>query len=157
MSRFTWLAVCAALLGPAISPAFGQHLSPEQLDRLSQERQSAIGSRNWGPPPSVQAGSRVTRPTPVTVRCMSPARDFEPLYAEPRASAHRVGVAAPQIAVTDQVHDGWRQVLRGGSIYAWIPDSDVVQYRPPVAGASPHCEVAGEGPTGMVLFSYRAK
>ena len=89
--------------------------------------------------------------------CRSPAHDFEPLFAEPRRGAVHVGTAAPQIAVTDTVFQGWRQVLRSGTTFAWIPEADVVAYRPLVDGASRACVVSGENAAGMVLFTHPAK
>lgn len=155
MFRFAWPALLAALMVLAPSFAQAQHLSAEQLDRLSQERQKEIGPRDWGPPPPGQGGgTQSVSPVPVPVRCMSPREDFEPLYAEPRASSRQIGTAAPQIAVTDEVRDGWRKVLRRGTVFAWIPQSDVVPYRPLVAGARNRCEVAGEAANGMVLFTH---
>ncbi len=155
MSRFI---LFVALVGAPIlcgAPAHGQHLSPEQLDRLSQERQSEIGPRDWGTPPANgKAAVTVAKPTPVPTRCMSPAHDFEPLFQEPRASSQRVGSAAPQIAVTDDVQAGWRKVLRRGTNYAWLPDADVLDYRPLVPSNPTRCEVAGEGSDGRVLFTH---
>lgn len=157
MFRFAWPPLAAALIALVPPCAHAQHLSAEQLDRLSQERQKEIGPRDWGSPPSGQGGGvQETRPVPTPVRCMSPREDFEPLYAEPRASSRQIGTAAPQIAVTDEVRDGWRKVLRRGTVYAWIPQSDVVPYRPLVAGSRTRCEVAGEAADGMVLFTHPA-
>lgn len=152
-----WLAVCVSLAALPVSQATAQHLTPEQLDRLSQERQSEIGSRNWGPPPTVTKAPQTLHATPVPVTCRSPAHDFEPLFAEPRRGAVHVGTAAPQTAVTDTVFQGWRQVLRSGTTFAWIPEADVVAYRPLVDGASRNCVVTGENAAGMVLFDYPAK
>ena len=152
-----WLAACVSLAALPVSQATAQHLTPEQLDRLSQERQSELGSRNWGPPPTVTQAPQTLHATPVPVTCRSPAHDFEPLFAEPRRGAVHVGTAAPQIAVTDTVFQGWRQVLRSGTTFAWIPEADVVAYRPLVDGASRACVVSGENAAGMVLFTHPAK
>lgn len=147
---------CASMLCLALvaTPAFAQHLSPDELDRLSTERAGEIGHRNWGPPVNPPALAQPLSPLPVPATCMSPARDFEPLYAAPSRSARQVGVAAPQIAVTDTTRDGWTQVELSGHILAWIPSGDVVAYRPLVADHPTGCVVAGQRPNGMIAFSH---
>ncbi|MFC0500472.1 hypothetical protein [Asaia krungthepensis] len=146
--------VVAAMMGATVH---AQNFTPEQLDRMAQERQKEIGPRNWGPPPPVTNETYVKRSLPVAVECKSPRRDFEPLYAEPSLESVRVGVAAPQIAVTSVVSKGWRKVLRVGNSFAWIPDADVVPYQPLVPGNTTRCVVAGEAANGMILFDHPAK
>jgi len=146
--------VVAAMMG---ATAYAQTFTPEQLDHMAQERQKEIGPRNWGPPPPVTHETYVKRSLPVAVECKSPRRDFEPLYAEPSLESARVGVAAPQIAVTSVVSKGWRKVLRVGNSFAWIPDADVIPYQPLVPGNTTRCVVAGEAANGMILFDHPAK
>ncbi|GBR20349.1 MULTISPECIES: hypothetical protein [Asaia] len=147
-------ATLATMMGAV---AHAQTFTPEHLDRMAQERQKEIGPRNWGAPPPVTHESYVKRSLPVSVECRSPRKDFEPLFAEPEGNSERVGVAAPQIAVTSVVTHGWRQVLRVGKSFAWIPEADVVPYQPLVKGNTTRCVVAGEAANGMVLFDHPAK
>lgn len=137
--------------------AHAQTFTPEQLDRMAKERQREVGPRDWAPPPQVTHQTYVKRSLPVAVECKSPRKDFEPLYAEPNSNSTRVGVAAPQIAVTSVVSKGWRKVLRVGDSFAWIPDADVIPYQPLVSGNTTRCVVAGEATSGMILFDHPAK
>lgn len=147
-------AALATIMGAA---SHAQTFTPEQLDRMAQERLKEVGPRDWGPPPPVTHESYAKRSLPVPVECRSPKKDFEPLFAEPDGGSKRVGVAAPQIAVTSTVSRGWRQVLRVGTSYAWIPDADVMPYEPLVKGNTTRCVVAGEAANGMLLFDHPAK
>ncbi|MFT8948355.1 MAG: hypothetical protein ABF876_17875 [Acetobacter aceti] len=146
----------ALMLGLALAatPACAQHLPPDALDHLSAERQAEIGHRNWGPPVNPPAQAQTLSPLPVPATCKSPATDFEPLYAAPARTARQVGVAAPQIAVTDATRDGWTQVELTGRTLAWIPSRDVVAYRPLVADHPTGCTVAGQRANGMIAFSH---
>lgn len=152
----------ACLTGIAVmtilaTAAHAQTFTAEQLDHMAKQRQSEIGPRDWGKPPSVKHESYAKRPVPVAVECKSPRKDFEPLYTLPSADSERVGVAAPQIAVTSVVSKGWRKVLRVGNSFAWIPEADVIAYQPLVPGNSSRCVVVGEAANGMILFDHRAK
>lgn len=157
MIRSSLNLAAAALVMMVGTAAHAQTFTPEELDRMAQERQKEIGPRDWGPPPPVTHESYVKRSLPVPVECRSPKKDFEPLFAEPDRNSERVGVAAPQIAVTSVSLHGWRQVLRVGTSYAWIPEADVIPYQPLVKGNTTRCVVAGEAANGMVLFDHPAK
>lgn len=159
MTRPATVLTLALILGPTVSTALAQtpSFTPQQLDQMSQERQQELGPRNWGPPPKVTAGAIPVYPTPVPVVCVSPAHDFEPIYAEPNPASAQIGLAGPQIAVTHEVRNGWRQVLHAGRTFGWIPNADVVAYRPLVPTSWSHCTVAGENATGLILFAHSQK
>lgn len=153
MQRLFTLATVLTLIGAAM-PASAQHFSAEELDRMAQDRQQETGLRNWGPPINPTSRSPNLKPLPVAAICRSPMRQFEPLYAALDINARKVGVAGSQIAITDVQSNGWRQVLRHGKEFAWIPEEDVKPYKPLIAGHATHCVVAGELDNGMVMFTY---
>ena len=143
----------AMLAAGTLGTAHAQHVSPEELDRLSAQRQQEIGPRDWGkpidPPPAAPL-----HPLPQPATCMSPRTDFEPVYAGPSARSHQIGVAAPQIAVTDTTVAGWTKIIRNATTMAWIPSRDVVPYKPSQADHPTGCKVEGIRDDGVVIFAY---
>ncbi|BBC81858.1 SH3 domain-containing protein [Acetobacter orientalis] len=131
-----------------------QDVSPSELDRISAERQEAIGPRDWGPPVAA-APEAPLMPLGGHVTCMSPRMEFEPVYAGPGADTKQVGVATPQIAVTSTTSGGWTRILRAYGKAAWIPTQDLQPWTSTTASAGTRCVVAGMRPSdGMILFSY---
>lgn len=154
MSIMPKLAVALLSTGLLASAAHAQTMSPAELDRLSAERQAEIGPRDWGAP---VAAAPEAPPVPLkeTVTCMSPRTEFEPLYAGPSKHAKKIGVAAPQLAVTTTTSGAWTRIIRGQDSYAWIPTADVLPWRSTTAKAGTRCTVAGIRPSdGIVVFSY---
>lgn len=134
--------------------AHAQDVSPEELDRLSAERQEAIGTRDWGPPVAATPQAALV-PLGGHVTCMSPRMEFEPVYAGPGTETKRVGVAPSQLAVTTITSGGWTRILRAYGKAAWIPTEDLQPWTSTTASPGTRCTVAGMRPSdGMILFSY---
>jgi hypothetical protein len=133
------------------------HFTSQQLDEMSLERQKEIGYRDWGPPPKVTMAPIRVLPAPEPVVCMSPAHAFENLYAEPSTQSQTIGIAGNAIAATHQTRQGWRRILHAGRTYGWMPNEDVIRYKPLVPAGWSHCTVVGETPRGMVMFDYEPK
>lgn len=153
MYGYIRIAAAIGVLGFS-TPAFAQHLSATDLDRLSQERQEDIGTRNWGPPVNPPAQASTEKPLPMPATCMSPASETSPLYAAPNVHARKVGQAGFQLAVTDNEVKGWRQVLLNGIHTAWIPSSELGPYKPLNPEHPVGCVVTGERADGTVLFTH---
>lgn len=137
-----------------VEHALAQDVQPAELDRLSAERQEAIGPRDWGPP-AASAPEPPLMPLGGHVTCMSPRMEFEPVYAGPNAETKQVGVAPPQLAVTTTTSGGWTRILRGYGKAAWIPTEDLQPWTSTTASPGTRCTVAGMRPSdGMIIFSY---
>jgi hypothetical protein len=137
-----------------VGHAHAEDVSPAELDRLSAERQEAIGPRDWGPPVAA-APEAPLMPLGGQVTCMSPRMEFEPVYAGPGAETKQVGVAPPQLAVTTTTSGGWTRILRAYGKAAWIPTEDLQPWTSTTASAGTHCTVAGmRSSDGMILFFY---
>jgi hypothetical protein len=131
------------------------HFTPQQLDAMAQQRQTERGHRNWGAPPQQPQPTAVAKlPAALAVHCMSTRAAFPPVYAEPSETAARVGVAVAPVAATEMTRDGWTQVLRAGTTFAWIQSSALVPFHPFVAGGATRCEVEGVRPNGQLQFRY---
>ncbi|MBO1326829.1 SH3 domain-containing protein [Acetobacter sp. TBRC 12305] len=154
MSSLTTAALAVALLATCATSAMAQSFSPAELDRMAQERQREIGPRNWGPPVAAKPDGALI-PLPGPAACMSPRTDFEPVYAGPGTTFRKAGVAAPQLAVSTTRVNGWAKIYRAGGTSAWIPEGDLVPYRPSLSDHPTGCKVDGIRPADrMVIFSY---
>ncbi|MBB2156647.1 hypothetical protein HLH33_10050 [Gluconacetobacter diazotrophicus] len=154
--RRTILAVlvCSSAWGQAAC-AQQVHFTPQQLDAMSQQRQTELGHQNWGAPVEPSRPDAITKlPAELGLHCMSTRSDFPPVYAEPSETSARVGVAMSPVAATAMSRDGWTRILRAGSRFVWIQSSALVPFRPFVSGGSPRCVVDGERPNGQVQFRY---
>lgn len=153
MSRFYKVAAAITLMGIA-PPAFAQHATPGDLDRLSQERMEDIGPRDWGTPVNPPATANTEKALPVSVSCMSPLDETTPLYSAPNINATKLGRAGSQLAVTSTEVNGWRQVLLNGTHMAWIQTSLIGPYKPLNPEHPVGCIVTGERADGTVLFTH---
>lgn len=153
MIGFFKLAGAVTLVGIS-TPAFAQHASPGELDRLSQERMQEIGPRDWGAPVNPPAMVDTEKTLPVPVSCMSPQDETTPLYSAPNINAPKVGQAGSQLAVTSKELNGWRQVLLNGTHMAWIPSNLIGPYKPLNPEHPVGCIVTGERNDGTVLFTH---
>lgn len=137
-----------------VTPAFAQNFSSDELDRMSQERQQDIGSRDWGNPVNPTPQTTTSRPLPLSVTCMSATNDTATLYSAPNIHVQKVGIAGPQLAVTNTEVSGWRMVLMNANHMAWIQASELGPYQSLNASHPVDCVVSGERADGTVLFAH---
>lgn len=153
MHGYIRITAALGLLGMT-APAFAQHFSAAELDRLSQERQQEVGSRDWGTPVNPPEQTNSEKPLPMPATCVSPTSETLPLYSAPTIHARKVGQAGSQLAVTSTEVNGWRQVLLNGIHTAWIQSAAIGPYKPLNPEHPVGCVVTGERADGTVLFTH---
>src|SRR6266568_9490220 len=113
--------------GPALAQtAQGQGgLTPQELDKLSQQRQEELGPRNWGSPPpqSTVAQPALHQPKSLLV-CMG-TDAWQPIYAKPSTGAAVIGKTLPEIAVSGRNIDGFTPIVYGAGRTGYVPASAV--------------------------------
>ncbi len=139
----------AALAGQAHAQAF----TPQELDRLSQERSDTVPHRNPGPRSTTDSQSReALRQLPGMWVCMS-TDQYVPILDAPRPNARQLGTSSGRIAAGPDQGDYTSVLFTEGKL-GYVPKAKVHPYRNEFNPRAT-CTVAGLKPSGIVQFDVR--
>lgn len=145
----------AALIGAAAlaEPASAQRFTPQELDRMSQERSDTLSPRDPGPRPAPGTQPReVVRPLPGLWVCHS-TDEYLPILAAPSANSRQIGISSGRIAAGANRGDYTTVLISEGKV-GYVPKSAVRPYRNEFNPRAT-CTVAGLKPSGIVQFDVR--
>ena len=162
MLRITIAALSASLLVGGLAPAQGQQrqgqqqqgFTPQELDRMSQQRIEERGRVDHGPPPPQSSLPRLQLFQPAEPWICKGTEAWQPIYASPSRSAPEIGKTLPAIAVGGRNINGFSRVLTNGGQIGYVPSDTVHEYRSDVAPRS-ICSVEGVRANGAPVFAYR--
>lgn len=143
-------ALCSAALA---GQAHGQRFTPQELDRMSQERSGAPPHRDPGPRPAPGNQPReVLRQPPGLWVCMS-TDQYLPILATPAVNARQLGISSGRIAAGANQGDYTSVLIAEGKV-GYVPKSAVRPYHNQF-NPQATCTVAGLKPSGIVQFDVR--
>lgn len=161
--RTTMLAAALAMVvvyGADGSPASAQSapgqpgLAPQELDKLSQQRQDEVGPRNWGSPPPQSTVPQPAVQQPNTLLVCMGTDPWQPVYAKPSASSALIGKTLLEVAVSGRNVNGFAPIVFGAGKSGYIPEASLHPY---TSSTNPGvtCQVTGVQPNGAVVFTIR--
>lgn len=143
-------AFCAATLA---GQAHAQGFTPQELDRMSQERSDMLPHRDPGPRPGTNNQPReVVRQAAGMWVCMS-TDQYVPILDAPRANAHQLGISSGRIAAGPDQGD-YTSVLFSEGKVGYVPKAKVRPYQNQFNPRAT-CTVVGLKPNGVVQFDVR--
>jgi hypothetical protein len=158
MHRIILAAVSACLLVGGLphaqaQPQQRQGFTPQELDRMSQQRMQEMGRVDHGPPPAQSSLPKLQLFQPAEPWVCKGTAAWQPIYASPSRSAPEVGKTLPAIAVGGRNVNGFSRVLANGGQIGYVPSETIHEYRSDVKPGST-CSVAGVRANGAPVFSY---
>lgn len=130
-----------------------QGFTPQELDRMSQERNNALPHRDPGPrPPRGSEPKETYRPVQGLWVCMS-TDQYIPILAAPRANAPQIGISSGRVAAGANQGD-WTSVLFREGAVGYVPKSAVRPYQNEFNPRAT-CTIVGFRGNGVVVFSER--
>jgi len=123
MRRTILAAVSACLLAGGLPHAQAQQrqgqqqpgFTPQELDRMSQQRMEERGRVDHGPPPSQSSLPRLQLFQPAEPWVCKGTKAWQPIYASPSNTSPEVGTSLPSIAVGGRNVNGFSRVLVTGA------------------------------------------
>ena len=147
--------LAAAVIGaatPAVQ-AHAQGFTPQELDRMSQERSNARSHPDPGPRPAPGNQPReALRQPPGLWVCMS-TDQYIPVLGAPSANARQIGMSSGRIAAGPNQGD-YTSVLFAEGKVGYVPKAAVRPYHNQLNPRAT-CTVAGFKPSGVVQFDVR--
>jgi hypothetical protein len=141
------IAVYAGILAISAAPACAQSDTVKMLEELSRQRNESLRLPPQTPAP--QAPMPSLRPTSLTCKSTDP---WQPVRAEPNASAPVIGKTQPQVAVTGQVENGFARIIFYNGKPGYIPAGAIRPFRSQF-NPNAKCTVAGQRPSdGAPMF-----
>ena len=131
-----------------------QGFTPQELDRMSQQRMEERGRVDHGPPVPLSSvpGVQLFQPPEPWV-CKGTA-DWQPIYAAPSKGSAVVGKTLDAIAVGGRNVNGFSRVLTSGGQIGYVPSNTIHEYRSDVNPGST-CSVKGVRANGAPVFAYQ--
>lgn len=143
-------ALCTAALS---GRAHAQGFTPQEMDRMAQERSDMLPHRNPGPRPATNnQPSEVLRQPPGMWVCMS-TDQYIPILDAPRPNARQLGISSGRIAAGSDQGD-YTSVLFSEDKVGYVPKAKVHPYQNQFNPRAT-CTVAGLKPSGIVQFDVR--
>lgn len=142
--------LCAAVLA---GQAHAQGFTPQELDRMSQERLNNGQFRNLGPPPPQSSVPRDVLHQPQGMWVCMGTNNYQPILAAPRAGAPQIGIANGRVAAGADQGDYTSVLFHEGTV-GYVPKSAVRPYHNEFNPRAT-CTVAGVRANGVVVFSVR--
>lgn len=151
-----WVLLATALCAAGLAgQAYAQGFTPQELDRMSQERlnSGAYRDRLGGPPPPQSSVPRdvLHQPQGLWV-CMSTAEGL-PIVGAPQPGAPRIGVSTGEVAAGADV-GAFTSVLYREGVVGYVPKAAVRPYQNQFNPRAT-CTFAGVRANGTLVFSVR--
>ncbi len=152
--------MAACLLAGVISKAHAQQqppssgFTPQELDRMSQERTQVFGAVKHGPPPPQSSLPKEQTYQPSELWICKGIMAWQPIYSRPSLSSPVVAKTMDRIAVGGRNENGFaRTLLQNGQI-GWVPVDQLHDY---VNQFKPHltCEVNAVRANGGPIYALR--
>ena len=143
-------ALCTAVLA---GQAHAQAFTPQELDRMSQERLNNGQFRNLGPPPPQSSVPRDVLHQPQGLWVCMGTNNSQPILAAPRPNAPQIGIANGRIAAGADQGDYTSVLFHEGTV-GYVPKATVRPYQNEFSPRAT-CTIAGIRPNGVVVFSVR--
>jgi len=148
-------ALC--LLAGAVPQAHAQQqqgFTPQELDRMSQQRMQATGPINHGPPPPLSSIPKQQIYQPKEPWICKGTTAWQPVYSAPSMSAAPLGKTMNMIAVGGRPQNGFARILFPNGKIGWVPAGTVHEY---VSDVVPNatCSISGVRAEGGPIFSVQ--
>ncbi len=160
MRRIILAAVAAGLLAGGVPHAQAQQrpglqsgFTPQELDRMSQQRMQEMGRVDHGPPPPQSSLPRLQLFQPAEPWLCKGTEAWQPIYSAPSRSAAVIGKTLPAIAVGGRNVSGFSRILSNGGHIGYVPSETIHEYRSDVAPGTT-CSVEGVRANGAPVFAY---
>ena len=160
MRRIILAAVAAGLLAGGMPLAQAQQrtgqqpgFTPQELDRMSQQRMQEMGRVDHGPPPAQSSLPRLQLFQPAEPWICKGTEAWQSIYAAPSRSAPVIGKTLPAIAVGGRNVSGFSRILSNGGQIGYVPSETIHEYRSDVAPGTT-CSVEGVRANGAPVFAY---
>ena len=161
MRRIILATVSACLLAGGLPHAQAQQrqgqqqqgFTPQELDRMSQQRMQEMGRVDHGPPPAQSTLPKLQLFQPAEPWVCKGTAAWQPIYASPSRGAPEIGKTLPAIAVGGRNVNGFSRVLANGGQIGYVPSEAIHEYRSDVKPGST-CSVEGVRANGAPVFLY---
>ncbi len=160
MRRIILAAVSACLLAGGLPHAQAQQrqqqpgFTPQELDRMSQQRMQEQGRVDHGPPPPLSSVPKEQLFQPAEPWICKSTQDGLPIYSQPSASSPKMGNTMSQVAVGGRSQNGFARILFPNGRIGWLPANQVRDYVNEF-NPSATCQVKGVRADGGPVFSVR--
>lgn len=156
MNRVTIAMGALCLLAGAVPQAHAQQrpgFTPQELDRMSEERTKVFGPANHGPPPPLSSVSKTQVFQPKEPWICKGTTEWQPVYSAPSLNAPTMGKTMDAAAVGGRPQNGFARILFPNGQIGWIPASSIHDY---VSTVKPGggCQVEGVRANGAPVFTY---
>jgi len=159
MRRIILAAVAVSLLVGGLPHAQAQQrpgqqpgFTPQELDRMSQQRMEEMGPVDHGPPPPSSL-PRLQLFQPAEAWLCKGTEAWQPIYSAPSRSAAVIGKTLPAIAVGGRNVSGFSRILSNGGHIGYVPSETIHEYRSDVAPGTT-CSIEGVRANGAPVFAY---
>ncbi len=128
-----------------------QGFTPQELDRMSQQRMQERGRVDHGPPPPLSSVPKLRIFKPAEPWICKSTNPWQPVYSEPRLGAPTLGETQSQVAVGGRSQNGFARILFPNGKIGWIPANQVRDF---VSDVRPGltCQVEGVRANGGPVF-----
>jgi hypothetical protein len=162
MRRIILAAMSACLLAGSLPHAQAQQrqgqqqpgFTPQELDRMSQQRMEERGRVDHGPPPPLSSVPKEQLFQPAEPWICKSTQDGLPIYSQPSASSPKMGNTMSQVAVGGRSQNGFARILFPNGRIGWLPADQVRDYVNEF-NPSATCQVKGVRADGGPVFSVR--
>lgn len=165
MPRIILAAVSACLLAGGVPHAQAQAqaqqrqgqqpgFTPQELDRMSQQRMEETGRVDHGPPVPLSSVPKLQLFQPAEPWVCKGTEDWLPIYAAPSKGSAVIGKTLSAIAVGGRNVNGFSRVLANGGQIGYVPSDTIHEYRSELRPGST-CLVEGVRANGAPVFGYR--
>ena len=161
MRRIILAAVAAGLLAGGVPHAQAQQrpgqqpgFTPQELDRMSQQRMEETGPVDHGPPVPLSSVPKLQLFQPAEPWICKSTNPWQPVYSEPSLTAPTFGQTQSHVAVGGRTQNGFARILFPNGKIGWIPANQV---RPFVSDVKPGlaCQVSGVRANGAPVFDIK--
>jgi len=130
-----------------------QGFTPQELDRMSQQRMQATGPVNHGPPVPLSSVPKTQVFQPKEPWICKGTTAWQPVYSAPNTSAPAMGKTLDMVAVGGRPQNGFARILFLNGQIGWIPANTVREY---VSDVKPGggCQVEGVRANGAPVFTF---
>ena len=145
-------ALC--LLAGAVPQAHAQQqgFTPQELDRMSQERTKVFGPANHGPPPPLSSIPKQQIYQPKEPWLCKGTKAWQPVYSAPSTSAPQLGKTMNMIAVGGRSQNGFARILFPNGRIGWVPADTVHEFASDIV-PNATCSISGVRANGGPIFS----
>lgn len=155
MNRVTIAMGALCLLAGAVPQAHAQQrqgFTPQELDRMSEERTKVFGPANHGPPPPLSSIPTQQIYQPKEPWVCKGTTAWQPVYSAPNTASPPLGKTMNMIAVGGRPQNGFARILFPNGRIGWVPASTVHEY---VSDVVPNatCSISGVRANGGPIFS----